>query len=287
MLKKCLKYDLQAVWRLWTILSVISLGASLVGALSLRGLLESVLSPEGSELAGFLTIFGGLGTIFCILAMIAAMIISLFLVYWRTYTNFFTDEGYLTFTLPVKRSILYLSKVLANAILGAATLLVFFLGIGIMLLIVPPTEGGGLINPMVYEGLGIVIKSVWTAADGWLIPWILVLIPALFASQLYSSGLVFLALTIGSAIAKKHKLLAAIGLYFAVTAGVSFTTQILSLFLGSGVGGVIQAAANGGSAALGIAVTLVILIGGLIMACAATVVHFITLHLLENKLNLA
>ena len=287
MLKKCLRYDLQAVGRLWCILSVISLGAALVTALAVRIFLESMFSESVSETMSFLSIIGMLGAGLCLLAMIATFIASLFLVYWRTYTNFFTDEGYLTFTLPVKRSTLYLSKVLADAIVGTATLLVFVLGLAFILLIAPPTEGGGLINPLIYEGLGMIIKDAWIAADGWLIPWILVLIPALFASQLYSSGLVFLAMTMGSVIAKKHKLLAAIGLYFAVTAGVSFVTQILSLFLGAGVGGVLDAAAQSGSFMLGLATTVVILIGGLVMACAATVVHFITLHLLENKLNLA
>lgn len=287
MLKKCLKYDLRAVGRLWTILSVISLGASLVGALALRGLLESAMYPNGSELYGVIAVFGGLGTLFCVLAMIAVMVASLYLVYWRTYTNFFTDEGYLTFTLPVKRSTLYLSKVLADAILGAATLLVFFLGIGIMLLIAPPTEGSGLINPLIYEGLGVFIKEAWQASDGWIILWVLVLIPTLVATQLYSSGLVFLALTTGSVLAKKHKLLAAIGLYFAINAVVSFVTQFVTMFLSSGMSGVMQAASNGGAVVLGLTVTVMILVFGLMAACAAAVLHFITLHLLERKLNLA
>ncbi len=287
MLKKCLKYDLRAVGHLWCILSVISLGAALVAAIAIRVFLENILAESVSETMGFLSIIGMLGAGLCALAMVAALVVSLFLVYWRTYTNFFTDEGYLTFTLPVKRSTLYLSKVLADAILGTATLLVFFLGLALILLIAPPTEESGLFNPIVYEGLGRVIKESWIAADGWLIPWILVFIPACFAYQLYSTGLIFLAITMGSVVAKKHKLLAAIGLFFAVTAGVSFVTQILSMFLAGGVNGVLNAASQSGSFMLGITTTVVILIGGLIMACAATAVHFITLHLIERKLNLA
>ncbi len=287
MLKKCLKYDLQAIGRVWWILSVSSLGAALVASIAIRVFLENILAEAVSETLSFLSIIGILGAGLCALAMVAALVVSMFLVYWRTYTHFFTDEGYLTFTLPVKRSTLYLSKVLADAILGTATLLVFFLGIALILLIAPPTEGNGLFNTIVYEGLGLVIESAWVAADGWLIPWILAFIPASFAFQLYSSGLVFLAMTMGSVVAKKHKLLAAIGLYYAVTAGVSFVTQILSLFLGGGVSGVLNAASLNGSFMLGITTTIVILIGGLIMACAATVVHFITLHLIERKLNLA
>ena len=287
MLKKCLKYDLRAVGRPWVLLSVISLGAALVAAIAFRAFLENVMAEEVSETLGVLSTFGALGGGLCLFAMIAAFVVSLFLVYWRTYTNFFTDEGYLTFTLPVKRSTLYLSKVLADAIVGTATVLVFLLGVVLLLLIAPPTMGDGLFNTVVFEALGDSIAGAWVSADGWLIPWILVLSPALFAFQLYGSGLVFLAITMGSVVAKKHKVLAAIGLYYAITAGVSLVTQILSMFLTTGVSGVLSVAAQAGSFMLGLTMTVVILIGGLIVACGATVVHFITLHLLERKLNLA
>ena len=45
----------------------------------------------------------------CVMAIIASAVVTELLVFVRFYKNFFTDEGYLTFTLPVSRKDLLLS----------------------------------------------------------------------------------------------------------------------------------------------------------------------------------
>lgn len=288
MLKKCLKYDLQAIGRIWWILAVIMMGAALIAGLGFRALLQITFNPDSEGVIVFLAIVGFLAAILSIFGMIAGLTVSVILVYWRTYTNFYTDEGYLTFTLPVKRSTLYLSKVLTAAIVETATLLVFFLGVGLILLIAPPTTvGGGIISPVVYTSIGDLFADAWGVVGGWLIVWIIALIPLLFLTQLYASGLVFLCMTIGSVIAKKHKLLAAIGIYYAISAVLSFVSQFISLFLSAGVMSIIFTALSSGMLIGGTTITAMILIAGLIVACLAMVLHFTTVHLLEKKLNLA
>ena len=288
MLKKCLKYDLQAIGRIWWILAVIMMGAALIAGLGFRALLQITFNPDSEGVIVFLAIVGFLAAILSIFGMIAGLTVSVILVYWRTYTNFYTDEGYLTFTLPVKRSTLYLSKVLTAAIVETATLLVFFLGVGLILLIAPPTTvGGGLISPVVYTSIGEIFASAWVGVGGWLIVWLIALIPLLFLTQLYASGLVFLCMTIGSVIAKKHKLLAAIGIYYAINAVISFVSQFISMFLSAGVMSIIFTAISSGMLIGGVTITAVILVAGLIIACLATAIHFTTVHLLEKKLNLA
>ena len=288
MLKKCLKYDLQAIGRIWWILAVIMMGAALIAGLGFRALLQITFNPDSEGVIVFLAIVGFLAAILSIFGMIAGLTVSVILVYWRTYTNFYTDEGYLTFTLPVKRSTLYLSKVLTAAIVETATLLIFFLGVGLILLIAPPTTvGGGIISPVVYTSIGDLFADAWGVVGGWLIVWIIALIPLLFLIQLYASGLVFLCMTIGSVIAKKHKLLAAIGIYYAISAVLSFVSQFISLFLSAGVMSIIFTALSSGMLIGGTTITAMILIAGLIVACLAMVLHFTTVHLLEKKLNLA
>ncbi len=287
MLKKCLKYDLQAIGRIWWILGVSMMGASLVIALGFRVFFQAIVSPDADGFLSVLAVFGMLVAIPCIIAMFAGLTVSVILVYWRTYTHFYTDEGYLTFTLPVKRSTLYLSKVLTATIVETATMLIFILGIGLILLIAPPTTGGGIINPMIYNGIGTLLASAWEGVGAWLLVWIVAFIPVLFLLQLSASGLVFLCMTIGSVIAKKHKLLAAIGIYYGFTAVVSFVSQFISYFLSAGIISVIMTAIRGGTVIMGITITSVILIAGLLIACIAAVLHFITVHLLEKKLNLA
>lgn len=294
MLKKCLKYDLQAVARIWWILAATILGAGLIAGLAFRAFTEMVMHPEGkADALYFLAILGLIGSMLCILAMVAALVVCIIIVYWRTYTHFFTDEGYLTFTLPVKRSTLYLSKVLTATIVEVVTVLVFVLGVCLILLIAPPsTYSGQLINPVLFHGIGELFGSlleglVGIEGGGWAVVWLIAAIPFLLMSQLYGSGLTFLCMTIGSVIAKKHKLLAAIGLYYGFSAALSLVSQFASLFLSSGVVSVIVVSANGGIATAGITVTAIILIADLIMACLAALLHFITVHLLEKKLNLA
>ena len=155
MLKKCLKYDLRAVHRIWWILAVTMVAASAVVAICIRALAQNMwnMTEESSGLEVLITLFGGAGAMLGFIAMVACLSVSVILVYWRTYTHFYTDEGYLTFTLPVKRSTLYLSKVITAAIVELSTGLLFVLGIALILLVAPPTEDGALLNPIVYTGL--------------------------------------------------------------------------------------------------------------------------------------
>ena len=41
--------------------------------------------------------------------MVMGMTVSFILIFWRMYTHFYTDQGYLTFTLPAKPSHILLS----------------------------------------------------------------------------------------------------------------------------------------------------------------------------------
>ena len=293
MLKKCLKYDVQSVIRIWWILAATMLGAALIAGLAFRGFTEALSHSDTDSVIQIIAIFGVLGAGLCLLAMVAALVVSVIIVYWRTYTHFFTDEGYLTFTLPVKRSTLYLSKVLTATLVEVVTVVIFILGICLILLIAPPsTYDGQIINPAAFSGVGELFGSLFKGffgleGGGWVIVWLIAAIPFLLMTQLYNSGLIFLCMTIGSVIAKKHKLLASIGIYYGFTAVLSFVSQFASLFLSSGIVSVIFVAASGGMTSAGLTVTAVILVADLIMACLAVLLHFITVHLLEKKLNLA
>ena len=288
MLKKCLKYDLQAVGRIWWILAASMAGAFLVAALAFRVLLETTQQPDPSGGLIMLSVFGGLLALLCVFAIFAAMTVSIILVYWRTYTHFYTDEGYLTFSLPVKRSTLYLSKVLTASIVEASMVILCILGVALMALVIPPAENGALLNPVAFQTLfeGIRLLSEINGS-GWLLAWVIAFLPLPFVCQLFTSGMTFLCLTVGSVIAKKHKLLAAIGIYYGVTTILSTVSQFAFYFLSSGFVGVFEICSNAGTLTTGISGTAIILIVDLAFACMAAVTHFITVNLIERKLNLA
>lgn len=289
MLKKCLKYDLRAVHRIWWILAVTMVAASAVVAICIRALAQNMwnMTEESSGLEVLITLFGGAGAMLGFIAMVACLSVSVILVYWRTYTHFYTDEGYLTFTLPVKRSTLYLSKVITAAIVELSTGLLFVLGIALILLVAPPTEDGALLNPIVYTGLADLLGEAWKLVGGWMILWIVAALPIPLLACLFTSGMTMLCITVGAVIAKKHKLLAAIGIYYGVTTVLSFVGQLIMTFLSGGMVGIFGYAFDAGMTPAGLTVTAVLVAVSAITACIGVTLHFITVHLVEHRLNLA
>ncbi len=286
MLKTCLKYDLKALLRIWWIIAVSMLGAALLAGLGIRAFLEFTASENAGALK-ILGVFGMLAAMLCIIGMAGAFTGTLILVYWRMYTHFYSDQGYLTFTLPVKRSTLYLSKVLAGTVIEAATALIFVVGIAWILLIAPPAEAGQLLNAAIYTQLGFLLGLLGQGVGLWLIAWIPLVLLLLVLLQLCASGLMYLCITIGAVVAKKHKLLAGIGIYYLVNAGVSLVTQIGGIFLFSGLVEVIAAIANTGGNVVFMTITVLLGIVCLLAACVACTFHFITVGKLERQLNLA
>ena len=288
MLKKCLKYDFAALMRTWWILAISMLGASVIGGLGFRFFSQCMVAENINEGLTILSAFVALGSYFCILAMIMGMTVSFILIFWRIYTHFYTDEGYLTFTLPVKRSTLYLSKVISATLLQAATVGVLMLGILFMVLVVPPTEGGEFIISLDWlAGIGDFLRMLVDLAGWWLILWVPVACAIVVLVALFQTGLIYLCITIGAVVAKRHKLIAAIGIYYGVNMAVGLIGEILLLLLASGIVAIIYAAAAAGGAVMGLTITAILFIFALALAVLSAILHFMTVNKIEKKLNLA
>ena len=288
MLKKCLKYDFAALMRTWWILAVSMLGAGVLAGLGFRFFSQCMVADNVNEGLAILSAFVALGSYFCILAMIMGMTVSFILIFWRIYTHFYTDEGYLTFTLPVKRSTLYLSKVISATVLQAATIGVLMLGILFMVLVVPPTEGGEFFISLDWlAGIGDFLRMLVDLAGWWLLLWVPVTFAIVILLALFQTGLIYLCITIGAVVAKRHKLIAAIGIYYGVNMAVGIVGEILLLLLASGIAAIIYAAAAAGGAVLGLTVTAILVIFALALAVLSAILHFMTVNKLERKLNLA
>lgn len=110
MLKKLYKYDLKSVSLLLVILHAVLIVYSLVGHIGFSFLKggESFHTFEVSNLWGIAIGFYVLGFALFIFAIVIATIVYLAV---RIQKNLFSDEGYLTHTLPVKPSQLLWSKV--------------------------------------------------------------------------------------------------------------------------------------------------------------------------------
>ena len=175
MLKKLLKYDMRAVSGLWWIGAVISVAAAVVGAFLIRFFTYVNQLEEPNVILSMASILGVLVAIFCILAIFLAFVFTVVLVFVRFYKNFFTDEGYLTFTLPVKRSTLLFSKMVNATVWFSAHFGVIVLSALLFVLLVwPPEADGFFINFAVFKNIGELFVREWDRLGAWMIVYDLV-----------------------------------------------------------------------------------------------------------------
>lgn len=285
MLKKLLKYDMKSVWNIWWILAISVLGTSVVGAFLLRFFIANI---DNESLALF-SVLGVFLLFFILFGIIASIAVTQILVYMRFYKNFFTDEGYLTFTLPVSRQKLFLSKTLNALIWTALHLVLYLVCVFIFLLLAPPSAAEGVFfNPVAFDAIGSFISNVWQNVGGWLIVYIIEGLLLVLLSYTFTVNLIHFCITMGAIVAKKLKLLAAIGIYYLVNMGLSFLIQFASIFGFSTIdNGLTILESNGSPEALRLfATALVLFILCLIVAAFSYTVYCITLGKLERKLNL-
>ena len=285
MLRKVLKHDLMAIYKIWIILSISCLVLGVVSGISLRVLMTPTEGPQHftpyHALAG---IFFGLA----IVGIIAYMIICFIFVIYRYYQNFFTDEGYLTFTLPVKRYTLLNAKLINAFIWESATSIVFILSIILMLVIAPSAAGenGSLLKDVI-DLFAPVFEAIAKIGDGWFWAYVIAFILLGLSYYLFSSLLIYMCVTIGCIVAKKAKALVAILVYYAATSIMSTASYII-IPIGTYVAEAINIIATGDNPTaytfLGLCAIICVSMCVLLLAIAE---YKFILGRIENKLNLA
>lgn len=151
-----------------------------------------------------------------------------FLVY-RFYKRCFTDEGYLTFTLPVSNHQILLSSIV-NCIIGT------------LLVILAAALAAAIIFGMFLLAINsiqtILWADVWTAwSEVWQqlrdsfvknIDQLALLGFSSIASALGSLICLMLSVTVGAMLARKHKILAAVGVYYGISMVESFVFSMVA-----------------------------------------------------------
>lgn len=221
MLRKLLRYDFKAVLKYWWIAALSSVVLSLGG-----GWCISVFSNE-KNLPTALYIVATLLMIVVVLGFAAFAILSTILIFSRFYKNFFTDEGYLTFTLPVKRSQLLNSKLIVSTVTSTLTGLVIIFDVVIMILLAFSKE---LFNESNLLSMKAAIANLVNHIGVYLIIYIVEAIVLLVLLTVFSTLFLFCCITVASIIAKKAKVLTAIGIYYAASSVFSFVMQMFFIF---------------------------------------------------------
>lgn len=223
MLKKLLRYDFKAVLKYWWIAALSSVVLSIGG-----GWCISVFANE-KPLPEALYVVAGLLMVIVVLGLVAFAIMSTILVFSRFYKNFFTDEGYLTFTLPVKRSQLLNSKLITSITTTMLTTFVIIIDVIVMVCI-------GLHNDIFSKASLNSFENDFLKDflnDEYIGYYFLYFIEALVLVTLlvlFSTLFMFCCITVASIITKKAKVITAIGIYYVANSVFSFVVQMFWLF---------------------------------------------------------
>ncbi len=274
MFAKLLKHEWRSTREMLGILCLISLGASLLGGLTMCYLFYvSSHDGGGSEALKILSV------LFMIAAMIALAVVgaAAVVVYMgRFYKSRFTDEGYLTFTLPVNTHQNLLASLVNTAVgMVLMTLVICLSGCLWMVIAFAGVEG---FYQTVWEHFPELWEKFWSLVQTHAgeIPWGVMARGMLSAltGAINSLVMLMLAVTVGSLIAKKHKILAAVAVFYGIHVLISIATAFLMSATTALSGGALAAMSSffGRTALLMTALSL----GG----------YFLMYWLVDRKLNL-
>lgn len=277
MLKKLLRYDFKAVLKYWWIAALSSVVLSLGG-----GWCISIFTNE-KDLPEALYVVATLLMIVVVLGLVAFAILTTILIFSRFYKNFFTDEGYLTFTLPVKRSQLLNSKLIVSTTTAMLIFLVLIIDIIVMIVLVSHEEiftkeyWYGFVNDFLLEFL----RDEYIA---YYVLWFIEAFVIVVLLVIFSSLFMFSCITVASIIAKKAKVITAIGIYYVANSIFSFVVQMFWLF---GIAGIDSWLWNLSEQNTVKVVSLILFGLILFMSIFCAVLYSIQYWMLDRKLNLS
>lgn len=231
---------------------------------ALLGLLGNVLLREGTgswQLPGFVNVLFSLLSMTAMLAVALSLAASVFYALWRYYRSRFTEEGYLTYTLPVNNHQLMLSSILASVLeillVGLATVAAMAIAFGIFAAELPWNE---VDRGLVWSRFRELLSLRPVAGD------VLLVLLNMVLMGLAALLTLMLAVTIGATAAKKHPIFLAIAVYY----GLSLVRMAACL--------------NAADACASSGATLAALAG--VNAAAMLIAYFWMYYLTSRRLNL-
>ena len=288
MLGKLIKYDFKALKK--TLLPLCFGAVALSVFVTILMKLFYLYQDYSQNLSRVLDdIFGTVLTlllIFGFLGLVAAAIVSWFLILKRYYQNLFKDDGYLTFTLPVKTSGILLSKLISSTIWSLITSLFAIVSIAIFVVFGTSRQ---FINMDAIDTFSRIWEAYWstpllTLKDYIIIPTIFTIL--VLSSVVQNILLLFLAITLGNQVSRKHKILGSVGMYFVVNTVASIivsTAMILLTYAG------LEQIDNDSifSITPGMDIVYIYLSVVIVISAALSVAYFfVNKYILKNHLNL-
>lgn len=273
MLKKLFKYEWKDSWKILGIMNIVVVVFSLLGTLIVNEKIWE--AAENNEYIAIAVVFY---MMFYIGAIIALSLCTGFYFYYRFYKNFYTDEGYLMHTLPVTPHQLIWSKTFVALIWQTISGFVVMFSIINFVNYCGVAEG----ETSIWLQLGEVLGKFWGSLEGYMVPFIIVMVIYCMIAPFFSIFLGYASISLGQC-TKKHKLLAAVGIYFGITSlmqmGSSMLTVPLTMYLESFV--VVKTVEEAF-----MYLTIVFAFLALVIAGVAALFYFLSYHTMKKRLNL-
>lgn len=281
MIGKLLKYDLRSLYKVIFFISSAAIVSSVIGGFALRHLncyksqYEYLTEAEriGMSIANFIFVVS-------VLALIATMLVITVLVFLRFYKNLYTDEGYLTFTLPASHKDILLSKT-ANAVIWS-TYQTLLLVVCVFLydLICGKVE-------TVWNIILLLLEWGFEAAGAWMAVYLIFGVVATFGFLVFSVCLIQFCITVGALLARRAKLIVGIATYYAISTVLNLIPMVLFVsFAVSGLDDFLSFLFKQVFVVRHTVYTAVMLVGCAVAWGLALAAHFATKSLINKKLNL-
>ena len=225
MLGNLLTHEWKAVWKVPTLLiGILLLMAAVAGVTFMLPIWDSewVGLPMSGAMLVMVYYFAIFACGFGIMVYLAV----------RFYKNMFTDEGYLTHTLPVTPRALLLNKVITMSawnLIGIAAIFVsIFIFVGIMVLVLLPKNSSfardilEAVQRMVVGWPELLKEPGMEGFGGFCISILCLIFVGAFGSTMLTIG----SITLGQMV-RKHRILGAIGAYFAIGMAIQFVSTAI------------------------------------------------------------
>ncbi len=224
MLKKLLKHDMKAALRMWWI--------AVLGAVILTGICAFAVFADQNQTknlpevaTALLSVMVGLGMVSYVAGMLIFAAVCHVIPAVVMFKSFFTDEGYLTFTLPVKRSQLFLSKFLTAAFLALGGVLVRIACASALSAAIIAFDGGeygffltDLETLLEFSRVSLILDGEWYE--------IVLSAVKLIVSQISLILCWMFSMCVGCAVEKKHRVLASLATLLGMRILSSWITSV-------------------------------------------------------------
>ncbi len=276
MLKKLMRYDFKSVFKLWWIGAVSTLALSVIGGFLGEFFVTDRKIPEPILVVAIFAL------VLVYIGFLAFGVFGDILVYIRYYKNLFTDEGYLTFTLPAKRQSILNSKVFLGITTSTLTGIVLAIDAFIITVISYRKDifTEAFIKDIMEFAKEFFDYEYYYYFFIYLVEALVLFVLVALASLLFT----YACIAVASVIVKKAKILVAIGIYYGATSILGFIFTIFYLF---GLTSLFDIFYKLSEVATLNSIMLLLLMIIFVLCAVCCLLYYVTHWCLDKKLNLA